>query len=160
MTGELRPEVEVIRALVAAWELDPALTYDQDGETVHVHVVDGPLIEDTDARQVLLVGTATSAAPGGAQGQQRPGYGGRVTHRIDVACQLAVWSGDVDMGAVRDAGFAALQACERTLAAAPNVGGAVDWARVTRSTYQPAQTDGGAGALIDFTVQVEATRFG
>lgn len=76
-----------------------------------------------------------------------------------MACQLAVWSGDTGLAAVRVAAFEVLEVLGAILVADRTLGGAVDWARIIRASYQPAQSDEGAGVAIDFAVSAETTRF-
>jgi hypothetical protein len=139
-----------------------------NGVSVPLLVIDGPPLSDFDDQRVLAVGVASQALTGGmnpfahadaAESRVGFGSGGRRTFRFEVACQLGVWSGDTGMAAIRATAFEVLDVLARLLTGSRTLGGVVDWARITRDTYQPSQSAVGAGVAIDFTVLVEATRF-
>lgn len=149
-----------IDALVALWSVAPQLAYTHKQATVQMPVVDGPPLAEPDDPRVLYVGVASQYVTGGAQDRMRHGYGGRRTDRVEIACQLQVWSGDTDMAEQRSTAFAVFDLLDQILTIHRDLGGVVDWARITRCAYQADQSTDGAGVAIDFTVQAEATRFG
>lgn len=163
------PIPATIDALVATWSTHPNLAYlDERGRRRHLQVTDGPPLAGSDEPRYLIVGVgsqtfASTGSPfAGAQAAESRagfGHGGRRTIPVEVACQLAVWTGDVEMAVVRAEVFVVLEALGAILAADRTLGGVVDWARILRANYQPAQSPDGAVALIDFAVQAEATRF-
>lgn len=162
------PIPAAIDGLIALWAGHSDLAYTVAGRTVPLLVIDGPPISDYDDLRVLAVGVGSqtlAGANGSLQGAPASvgstgfGGGGRRTTRHEVACQLGVWSGDTDTASVRAAAFEVLETLGRILTGNRTLSGAVDWARIVRDAYQPAQTPDGAGTAIDFTVQVEATRF-
>lgn len=163
------PIPATIDALVALWSAHPDLAYlDERGRRRRLEVTDGPPLTGSDEPRYLIVGigSQTFASTGspfaGAQAAESRagfGHGGRRTIPVEVACQLAVWTGDTGMAVVRDTAFAAFEVLGATLAADRTLGGAADWARILRANYQPGQSESGAVALIDFAVQAEATRF-
>ncbi|MDN5853517.1 MAG: hypothetical protein L0K86_11860 [Actinomycetia bacterium] len=154
------PVQRAIDGLVAvctggAW----ALAYVWEGQTRQLEVVDGPLLAGTDQPRVLAVGSAAQFVSGAGRGQERPGFGGRVEHQVDVSCQLEVWSGDTSMAAARAGAAETLGAFRRLLVAHPDLDGAVGWARLVGSVYRPLQTEQGAAVQIDLVVRVAVTTF-
>lgn len=164
----MHPVPASIKGLKALWTGHDDLTYQVDGQTVPLLVIDGPPISDFDDYRALAIGVASTELTGGlnpfshaAAAESRTGFGGggRRTLRHEVACQLGVWSGDTDLETVRDAAYEVLDTLGVILIGDRTLGGVVDWARITRDAYQPSQSPTGAGVAIDFTVLVEATRF-
>jgi hypothetical protein len=162
------PIPEAIDALITLWTGHADLAYEVDGRPVPLLVIDGPPISDFDDYRVLAVGVASQALTGGlnpfshadaAESRAVFGGGGRRVMRFEVACQLGVWSGDTDMSTIRSAAYETLETLGVILTGERTLGGVVDWARITRDAYQPTQSPNGAGAAVDFTVLVEATRF-
>lgn len=148
-----------IAGLVATWDGAAELAYDVDGESTGLLVSDDPLLDGTDVRRLLLVGTSAQYLPGGAQANVRHGYGGRESVQVDIVCELTTWSGDTDAPAERTRAFDVLAALTTLLSRNRDLGGTADWARITRVTYEPGQADLGAAATVEFTVRVDATRF-
>lgn len=153
------PVPAAIDAMVALWSAAPELVYEVDGQPARLRVEDGPPLDDVDQAQVLFVGTGSQYVLGGAQEQRGYGFGGRRTDRAEISCQLQVWSGDTDLAAVRRDAYRVLRTLSRLLLADRTLGGVVDWARIVRSSYVPDQTEQGCIAVLDLTVQIEATRF-
>lgn len=156
MTGP-HPIAAAIDGLVALWTGPPELAYDDDGEQVQLRVVDGMSLEDIEDRRALFVGIDAQYAEGGAQTNTRFDLAGRAD-QIDIACEVLIWSGDTDLAAARSTAFSVLDVLSALLRQDPHLGGVVDWARVTRTGYRPAQEKAGAAALIPFTVRVDAHR--
>lgn len=165
---QAHPIPATIDALVALWSTHPDLTYIEAGRRRQTLVVDGPPLAGIDDPRYLVVGVGSQTLTGGLNpfahadaAESRTGFGGggRRSGRYEVSCQLGVWSGDVDLSAVRTTAFEALEVCVRILTANRTLSGVVDWARIERDAYQPMQGEAGAGVAIDFTVRVEATRF-
>lgn len=151
------PIEAAIAGLVSVWRSAPELLYDVDGVQVQLLVTDDPLLDDTESRRLLLVGTGAQYLPGGAQGNT--GYdlaGQRV--QIDVVCELHVWSGATDAPGERRQALDVIDVLDVVLARDRTLGGQVDWPRITRTTYQPGENDQGATAIVEFTVRVDATR--
>lgn len=164
----VHPIPAAIDGLISLWDGHGALAYDVDGQSTPLRVIDGPALADFDDFRVLLVGVASQALTGGmnpfanldaAEGRTGFGHGGRRTMRFEIACQLGVWSGDTGMSTVRSTAYEVLSVLGRLLTENRTLSGVVDWARITRDAYQPAQSPDGSGVSLDFTVQVEATRF-
>lgn len=165
---DVHPVAATIDGLIALWTGHAALAYDVNGVSVPMLVVDGPPLSEFDDLRVLAVGVGSQSLTGinspfagvqASQGNTGFGPGGRQTSRYEVACQLGVWSGDTNLVGVRTDAYATLRTLARLLTASRTLGGVVDWARIVRDAYQPAQGRDGSGVAIDFTVQVEATRF-
>ena len=141
------------------WNGAPELHYDVDGVSTALRVTGNPLLDYTEARRLLLVGTSAQYLPGGAQAATRHGFGGRESVQVDIVCELTTWSGDTDAPAERTRAFGVLDVLSVLLARNRDLGGIADWARIVRATYEPRQTDMGAAADVEFTVRVDATRF-
>lgn len=151
------PIAAAVDGLVALWTGAPSLRYEVDDQETPLKVVDGPMLDDLDEPRGLWVGTATEYLPGGAQAQRSYDYSGSID-TVAVTCELQSWSGDTDPAVVRREALAVLDELTRLLAGDRTLGGTVDWARMVRTTYEPVQAGTGAGALIEFTVRVDAHR--
>lgn len=121
-----------------------------------VRVDDGPPVEDMDDGRAIGVGVSVQDVNGA---QVTSGYdlGGR-NDSFDIACAAQCWSGDTDMPAMRTQVYALFDLIGALLAANPDLGGVVTWARMVRHAYRPMQDRAGALALIEFTVRVDANR--
>lgn len=145
------PIPAVIDALVAALKAAPAFK--------GVRVDDGPPVKRREERDGIAVGfdiqdltPATTAV--------RAGYGGRREESYGLTCSIDSSSGDPDaMPAHRLRAYELLIAVYELLAENEDLGGTCSWARVTRHAYRPYQDGTGSGVLIEFGVQVDATRF-
>lgn len=152
------PVPATIDALLALWRGAPSLAYDVDGTPVALRVDDTVALEDFDEPRWLVVGTGAQGAAGGVQATTGFGLADRA-YELEVVSELHVWSGATDPAAVRSQAFAVLDELARLLALTPDLGGVVEWARVSRSTYTPMHDGAGTKALIEFTVRVDARRF-
>lgn len=144
------PVPETIDALLALWRAEPELGGGK------VRVDDGPPVDGIDVGDALGVGLGVQDATG-SQVATSYGYGSR-EHGFDVTCVAQSWSGDTDLAAVRTRVYEMLGAAQRALDLFRDLGGVVDWARVTRHTYRGTRDEAGALALIEFTVRVDAHR--
>jgi len=152
------PVDAAIGGLVAVWHDEGDLEYDVDGVLTKLRVTDNPLLEEGfDERRLLLVGTSAQYLPGGAQASSSFDLAGERV-QVDIVCELTVWSGDTDAPAERAAAFEVLDTLAALLARRRDLFGSVDWARITRATYEPGQTEQGAAASVEFTVRVDASR--
>ncbi|TAK32338.1 MAG: hypothetical protein EPO40_03145 [Myxococcaceae bacterium] len=153
----MNPVDATILGLIAAWDGAPELAFTVDGKPDQLSVNDGPRLDDPEAWRVLVVGATAGFVPVG-QATTRPGYGGRREEQFEVRCELTVWDGDTDLAHVRTQAYAVLDVLAELLAA-HEWGDDISWARITRHSYQPAQSDLGVGVLIPFSVVANATRF-
>jgi hypothetical protein len=159
VTGD--PLDDTIAALFALWDGAPELAYEVDGEAAQTVVVDGPLLDDQEARRFVQVGTGGMYVPVGGQSTGRLGYGGRTEVTVDVTSALTVWSGGTDVQAVRREAYEVLRAMDGLLARDRSLGDVVAQAQMTRHQYLPLQDAGGQGCAVrlELTVRAVATRF-
>lgn len=145
------PIPAVVDALVAAVRAAPAFS--------EVHVDDGPPVTGHEQHDAIAIGfDITELTP--AASNVRQGFGGRRDESYGLSCLIDSSSGDPSaLAAHRRRAYELLDAVGDLLAENPNLNGTCNWARVTRHSYRPGQAEDGAGALIEFGVQVDATRF-
>lgn len=155
------PVQAAISGLLAVWRDAPSLEYETEVDgvavTLPLQVDDGRPLEDLDNPRALFVGTGSDFMPGGGQGTSGYDLAGR-NDVVDVACEVHVWSGDTDPAPVRADALAVFDELTSLLHADPHLGGSVDWARVSRSSYIGLRDDQGVHAVIEFTVRVDASR--
>lgn len=124
-----------------------------------VMVVDGQPAMHQDADDIVCIaftGSPGDAAVESTRAQQQ------ATVRPDresytVTCLASSWRGaEVDPAAVRDGAYALVDALAAELATDPTLGNVVGRTRVSTESFAQAQTEGGAVAVVRFTVAVEA----
>lgn len=156
------PVDAVITGLVAAWTGAPELVYDRDGVAVALDVFDGPPLHNLDAWRAVLVGQSAQYLPGGAQANQRHGFGDVRRAQVDVVSELRVWSGDTDVAALRGVALGVLGDLDALVRADHTLGQVADWVRLTRWTYEiepPEQVGQGFRVTVEFTYRADTTRF-
>lgn len=153
------PVPGLIAALVGLWSVAPTLRYELNGTEVPLTVRHGSLARGDDDPRTLVVGDGAQYVGGVAQNIRRFEPAG-VVDQVDVTCELRVWQGDTDAGApqrVCELGFDVLDELERLVAVDATLGGAVGWARITRSAYR-LDAETGTTAVIEFLVRADARR--
>jgi hypothetical protein len=145
------PIPAVVDALVAAVRAAPAF----DG----VRVDDGPPVRGREQADAIAIGfDVQDVTP--ARGATTHGYGGRRQESYGLSCSIDSVIGDpAGLPSRRLRAYELLDAMHALLAANDTLGGACSRAQITRHTYRPYQDEEVAGVLIEFGVQVDATRF-
>lgn len=139
---------DVVAALVALWQ----------GNLPGVTVYDGPSVSAAYSDVMLTVGftdaddltgaTASTANEGLCQG--------RDAESIAVLCQVIARGGSTAIPTRRAAAFAAVDAAGQALDADHTLGGLVMRTRIDDLRLEQAQAEGGALALVSFTVFADA----
>ncbi|MGD9989304.1 hypothetical protein [Pseudonocardia sp.] len=124
-----------------------------------VQVDDGPPTRGRSAPDAIGIGfDIQDLTP--ATAAVAPGFGNRRNESYALTCSIDSFTGDAeDLAGRRSRAYALLDAMHALLAADPQLGDTCSWARITRHAYRPYQAETGAGVLIEFGVQVDATRF-
>ncbi|MET4925466.1 hypothetical protein P3L51_24455 [Streptomyces sp. PSRA5] len=146
-----------IDALLSICRAAPALAVDQ------VLIIDGPPVGDMSDQDIVAIGWNPGDEPG-ADLTQDFAYAGARTRDEDfnVTGWIESWSGDGDVQPRRARAFELLGVIETAIRAsgtnttAPTLGGAVQWAHLTRGQLQQFNTDQGIRVGIAFTVTCRA----
>lgn len=143
--GEFDMVPAAIDALRAAWGSAAALA--------GVQVLDGEPVTYVGG-EYLTVGMSGDDAAVEAT-SARAGMGRRRQGAATVACGLWSASGNTVAKAHRDRVFALFAAAATVVREDPTLGGAVTRASVAAYTYRPRRNAKGAGAAVEFTVDVQ-----
>lgn len=130
-----------------------ALTADLAATLVGVQVVDGPPVSYIRS-ECVAVGITTedaSVESGTAQAGLRASR-----ETIDVINLVRVWSGNTDLGPLRDRAYQLLDAVDAHLRADPSVSGAVAFARLVGHVYTPVRNEDGCGVFLEPRIRVDA----
>lgn len=122
-----------------------------------VRVFDGPPLADVDDPDVIALGLSIFEGAVPVQGATRHGFGAS-TEVFVLTGLTQSWSGEVGMATPRARAYELLTLLGALLDRNRDLGGVCDWARIARHTYRPVQAPSGALALIEFAIQVDATR--
>lgn len=144
-----------IAALLAILRAAPSLA--------DIEVIDGPPVGDMSDQDLVAIGWS----PDGDQAAeivQDFAYAGARSRDEDftIAGWIDTWSGDSDVGVCRLRAFELLAVVEDAIRAtgpnpdAPTLGGAVQWAHLTRGVLHQSNTDQGVRAGLAFTVTCRA----
>lgn len=148
------PGAAALDALRARCETAPQLA--------GVRVCDGPPVSGIQEPDVVALGTALVDLVPSAVGQGRRDFGGGRLESFDMACLAQSLSGDVTaLPAVRARAYDLVDAVAAVIDADRSLGEVCMDAQVVRVAYRPVIDEkSGVLALIEFTVRVEARRFG
>lgn len=128
-----------------------------------VDVIDGPPTDDVNTQDILCVGWSPQGDQSAELVQNFNAAGARTRDEdFTIVGYVEVWSGDADFPAIRNRVFEILGIVEQVLRAtssnptAPDLGGAVMWAHLTRGVLLQTHNSQGARAGLAFTLSCHA----